>query len=199
MGFCGVNVKPKFPGFPRDSYPDVIKKIRDYVQGRGGHRGRHGRQMILTCLSSSDGNLRVRVEGREREKKKRKKTSPSVKHGLGPLRASFIVRQVEQPLSAWIPPLSLTVILRLRKRFSPRSGERERERHFPRDLREPRNPPFVSRSVTRRNIKARLNAALCNIDRPFRGFAAQTALAGRPAPGSGGGNTGGGRALPETH
>lgn len=42
----------------------------------------------------------------------RVKKSPSIERGLGPLHASFIVRQVEQPLSASIPPLSLAVICR---------------------------------------------------------------------------------------
>lgn len=40
----------------------------------------------------------------------RVKKSPSIVHGLGPLHASFIVRQVEQPLSASIPSSSLAVI-----------------------------------------------------------------------------------------
>lgn len=59
--------------------------------------------MKITAWRANDINMSVHLASQV-------KKSPSGEHGLGPLRASFIVRQVEQPLSASIPPLHLALI-----------------------------------------------------------------------------------------
>jgi len=92
----------------------------------------HGREMILTCPSNASWVKR----------------SPFIhtEHGLGPLRVSFIVRQVEQPLggASIQPPLCpfshYVPRTRLWKRFSPSPRLRRPARRFPGDLRAARNP-----------------------------------------------------------
>jgi len=105
------------------------------------NRGRHraiqrtmtrGGQMILTCPSNASWVKR----------------SPFIRteHGLGPLRVSFIVRQVEQPLggASIQPPLCpfshYVPRTRLWKRFSSSRRHRRPARRFPGDLRAARNP-----------------------------------------------------------